>query len=89
MSMIHAHELESQPRRKRIGHKKPIPIKDVGDALYESWETVVLTIYIPNESSTRLAQIEREFHIVSDLDCRFVIGTDVITPEKMLIDMRV
>lgn len=87
MSMVHADELASQPWRKRICHKNPIQIKGVGDALYESWETVVLTIYIPDESGTRLAQIKREFHIVSDLDCRFVIGTDVITPEKMLIDL--
>jgi hypothetical protein len=87
MSMIHAKELEGHPWLERISLKKPVRIKGVGDALHDSWETVLLMIYIPDESGAQLAQIEGEFHIVSDLDCRLLIGTDVITPEKMLINL--
>ena len=46
-----------------------------------------MKLYLPDESGTKIAVIEREFHIVPELDCGILIGTDILVPEKMTIDL--
>jgi hypothetical protein len=38
------------------------------EACRNTWEKVILKFYLPDESGRKLAIIEREFHIVDDLD---------------------
>jgi len=48
--------------------------------MYLSKESVVMDVFFPNVN-TRLARITRDFHIVQDMDCRLLIGSDIIEPD--------
>jgi hypothetical protein len=72
---------------KRVTSKEPIKIHGLGDTIYNSWETVVMPIYLPDESGTKLAKITREFHVVDDLECRLLIANDIIVPEQIDISI--
>src|SRR5579871_3273424 len=54
---------------------------------YDASEIVILTIYFPDASGRRFAQIQREFHIVQKLDCGIIFGNDIIAPENIIIDV--
>jgi hypothetical protein len=68
--------------------KAPINVKGIGTIPKESWETIVMPVYLPDISGTKLAKLTREFHIVKDLDCGIIFGNDVIEPEGIIIDVR-
>jgi hypothetical protein len=88
MSMIDNSELQRRGTwTDRISLKNPLKIRGIGSAIHDSWETVVIPLYLPNESNTKLASLTREFHVVNDLDCGLLIGTDIIEPEKMTIEL--
>jgi hypothetical protein len=87
MSLVDESVLESGalPSRKRTV-KSPVHIKGIGDEMYLSKESVVLDVFFPDVTNTRLAKITREFHIVQDMDCGLLIGNDIIEPEGIVID---
>ena len=55
--------------------------------MYLSKESVVLDVFFPDVTNTRLAKITREFHIVQDMDCGLLIGNDIIEPEGIVMDL--
>jgi hypothetical protein len=55
--------------------------------MYLSKESVVLDVFFPDVTNTRLAKITREFHIVQDMDCGLLIGNDIIEPEGIVINL--
>jgi len=61
--------------------------KGFGNEMYLSKESVVLDVFFPDVTNTRLAKIMREFHIVQDMDCGLIIGNDIIEPEGIVIDL--
>lgn len=87
-SMIDSAVLNSQEKwQQRKFVRKPVEIIGKNDVTYKSWEMVVLKVYLPDESGRKLAAIEREFHVVDDLDGQLVIGTDIISLESMVINL--
>ncbi len=45
-----------------------------------------MNIYIPGRDG-RVAQIERELHIVDDLRAKVLIGVDIQGPERIILDL--
>ena len=65
MSLIDESVLESGALSSRkTTVKSPVHLKGIGDELYLSKESVVLEVFFPDITNTRLAKIKREFHIV-------------------------
>jgi len=52
MSMIDSTLLAELPWVERILAKEPVKVRGLGDTVYKSWETVVMSIYLPDESGT-------------------------------------
>src|SRR5271168_1318964 len=86
MSLVNESVLESGALSSRKS-QSPVHIKGLGDEMYLSKEPVVLDVFFPDVTNTRLAKITREFHIVQDMDCGFLIGNDIIEPEGIVIDL--
>jgi hypothetical protein len=86
MSLVDESVLESCTLSSRKS-KSPVHIKGVGDELYLSKESVVLDVFFPDVTNTRLAKITREFHIVQDMDCGLLVGNDIIEPEGIVINL--
>jgi hypothetical protein len=53
---------------------------------------VVLQVLLPGHDKSNdlvtLAEVRREFHIVTNLRCKMIIGEDIIEPEGFVIDSR-
>src|SRR5271155_5746647 len=86
MSLVDESVLESGALSSRKS-QSPVHIKGFGDEMYLSKESVVLDVFFPDVTNTRLAKITREFHIVQDMDCGLLIGNDIIEPEGIVIDL--
>ena len=67
--------------------KSPVHVKGIGDEMYLSKESMVLDVFLPDVTNTRLAKIRREFHIVKGMECGLLIGNDIIEPEGIVIDL--
>lgn len=66
-----------------------IPIRGLGSKIHHSDEFAVLTFYMEGvlpEGTRAFAKITREVHIVDDLKAGMLIGADILTPERMVID---
>src|SRR5271163_3882403 len=86
MSLVDESVLESGALSSRKS-QSPVHIKGLGNEMYLSKESVVLDVFFPDVTNTRLAKITREFHIVQDMDCGLLIGNDIIEPEGIVIDL--
>src|SRR5271155_5258680 len=86
MSLVDESVLESGALSSRKS-QSPVHIKGLGNEMYLSKESVVLDVFFPDITNTRLAKITREFHIVQDMDCGLLIGNDIIEPEGIVIDL--
>ena len=86
MSLVDESVLESGALSSRKS-QSPVHIKGLGDEMYLSKESVVLDVFFPDVTNTRLAKITREFHIVQDMDCGLLIGNDIIEPEGIVINL--
>src|SRR5271155_1137570 len=89
MSLVDESVIQSIPESsgKTRHSNSPVHIKGVGDEMYLSKESLVLDVFFPDVTYTRLAKITREFHIVQDMDCGLLIGNDIIEPEGIVIDL--
>src|SRR5271170_910878 len=89
MSLVDESVIQSIPESsgKTRHSNSPVHIKGVGDEMYLSKESLVLDVFFPDVTNTRLAKITREFHIVQDMDCGLLIGNDIIEPEGIVIDL--
>src|SRR5271170_486991 len=86
MSLVDESVLESGALSSRKS-QSPVHVQGIGDEMYLSKESVVLDVFFPDVTNTRLAKITREFHIVQDMDCGLLIGNDIIEPEGIVIDL--
>ena len=69
----------------------PIDIVGMGGKTHSSSEYSIITIFLPGykreNTNPVVAAIQREVHIVNDLPCKLLIGTDVLEPERVVIDL--
>ena len=86
MSLVDESVLESGALSSRKS-QSPVHVKGIGDEVYLSKECVVLDVFFPDGTNTRLAKITHEFHIVQDIDCGLLIGNDIIEPEGIVINL--
>jgi hypothetical protein len=67
-----------------------VSVRGIDNKAQQTSTYVVLQLYIPaydpSNGSSKIAEIRREFHIVSELRCKLIIGEDVIEPEGFVID---
>src|SRR5277367_2146854 len=87
MSIIDSTLLTELRWVKRITSKEPVEVRGTGDTVHNSWETVVMSIYLPDESGTKLAKITRELHVVNDLECKLLLGKHITVPEQVVISL--
>lgn len=66
---------------------EPITIKGIGGTPHLSREYVVFSLKIPSATGDCAVLAEREFHLVSHLGCCVLIGTDILKPEKFIINL--
>lgn len=62
-----------------------ITVKGFGDKLYNTNEYIKLKMYIPGYNN-HTALIERELHIMQNLNIKALIGIDIIAPEAIVLD---
>src|SRR5271154_906311 len=86
MSLVNESVLESGALSSRKS-QSPVHIKGLGAEMYLSKESVVLDVFFPDVTNTRLAKITHEFHIVQDMDCGLLVGNDIIEPEGIVINL--
>src|SRR5271163_3111659 len=86
MSLVDESVLESGALSSRKS-QSPVHIKGLRNEMYLSKESVVLDVFFPDVTNTRLAKITREFHIVQDMDCGLLVGNDIIEPEGIVINL--
>jgi len=87
MSLVDESVLKTGAPSGKRTVKSPVHIKGVGDEIYLSKESVVLDVFFPDVTNTRIAKITREFHIVQDMDCGLLVGNDIIEPEGIVINL--
>jgi hypothetical protein len=87
MSLVDESVLKAGAPSGKRNVKSPVHIKGIGDEMYLSKESVVLDVFFPDVTNTRLAKITREFHIVQDMDCGLLVGNDIIEPEGIVINL--
>ena len=66
-----------------------IPIRGLGSKIHHSDEYAVHTFYMEGvlpDNTRAFAQITREIHVVDDLKAGMLIGADILTPKRMIID---
>ena len=66
-----------------------VPIRGLGSKIHYSDEYAVITFYMEGvlpDGARAFAQITREIHVVDDLKAGMLIGSDILTPERMAID---
>ena len=66
-----------------------IPIRGLGSKIHYFDEYAVLTFFIEgvlSDGCRGFAKITREIHLVDDLKAGMLIGADILTPERMVID---
>jgi hypothetical protein len=67
----------------------PVSVRGIDNKAQQTSTYVVLQLFIPaydSNGKSKMAEIRREFHIVSDLRCKLIIGEDVIEPEGFVIN---
>src|SRR5271154_4096097 len=87
MSLVDESVLKTGAPSGKRTVKSPVHIKGIGDEIYLSKESVVLDVFFPDVTNTRIAKITREFHIVQDMDCGLLVGNDIIEPEGIVINL--
>ncbi len=66
-----------------------INVRDINNALHQSSFYVMLDLYLDeliNESKTR-DHVRREFHLVDELKCKLLMNLNIMTSEKMTINL--
>src|SRR5271155_2800894 len=87
MSLVNESVLKAGAPSSKRTTNSPVHIKGVGDELFVSKESVVLDVFSPDITNTRLAKITCEFHIVQEMECGLLIGNDIIEPEGIVINL--
>lgn len=70
----------------------PLRIKGVGGRIESATDYVFLKLWIPgtdedNDAKDCQAVIEREFHVVDSLEPNILVGTDIMLPERVSVDL--
>lgn len=66
-----------------------VPIRGLGSKIHHSDEYAILSFYMEGvlpDGTRAFAEIKREIHIVDDLKAGMLIGSDILTPERMNLD---
>lgn len=63
-----------------------VNVRGLGDSLHKSQHYVVASIYVPCHEEI-LAKITRELHVVDGLGCNALLGTDILVPEMVILDL--
>src|SRR5277367_4725839 len=87
MSLVDESILKAGAPSSKRTTNSPVHIKGVGDELFLSKESVVLDVFFPDVTNTRLAKIMREFHIVQEMVCGLRIENDIVEPEGIAINL--
>ncbi|KAI5840230.1 hypothetical protein DFP73DRAFT_482957 [Morchella snyderi] len=72
-----------------LNRPSAVNVRGLGDAIHASSQYMVLQLSLPGideKGESVVRQINREFHLVPSLGCKILIGTDIIVPERFLID---
>jgi hypothetical protein len=91
MSLIDREWLNTMcPDANILTRASGVSVRGIDNKSQQTSSYVVLQLYVPayEEKSgvAKLAEIRREFHIVSDLRCKMIVGEDIIEPEGIVID---
>jgi hypothetical protein len=86
MSLVDESVLESDAMADKRIINSPVHIKNIGDEMYLSNESMVLILFLPDVTNSRLAKITREFHIVKDMTCELLLDNNIIESEDIVID---
>ena len=76
---------------KRIQKQaSPIPVRGYGNKITNATEFIVIDLYFPDtlesDGSLALAKIPMEVHLTENLKANMLLGTDVFTPQKFLLE---
>ncbi|RPB07442.1 hypothetical protein P167DRAFT_404472 [Morchella conica CCBAS932] len=74
---------EILPEAAILNRPSAVNVRGLGEAVHSSSQYMVLQLSLPGKDDKEeelVAQISREFHLVPNLGCKILIGTDVIVP---------
>ena len=69
-----------------------IPIRGLGSKVHHSDEFAILTFYMEGvlpDDTCAFTQITRKIHIIDNLKVGILIGADILTPERMIINFAI
>lgn len=76
---------ERLPNVAMMTRASAVNFRGIGNVVSPLTQYVVLQFFVPAEDGSAMARICREFHAVKSLDCKMLIGADVIKPEGIVM----
>ncbi|SLM33512.1 reverse partial [Lasallia pustulata] len=80
---------ETLPKTKILQVDRPIGIRGIGSTRYSSDEYVILDVFLDgtiNNAPAR-AHMRREAHVVDSLKAKFLMGVDILVPERICLNL--
>lgn len=88
MSAIDGEFLKRFAPELKIGlSPEPITVRGIGGTPHISREYVTFSLKIPSVDGRCAVLAPREFHLVSHLGCGVLVGTDILKPERFIMDL--
>ncbi|SLM38909.1 probable transposable element [Lasallia pustulata] len=80
---------ETLPKTKILRVDRPIGVCGIGSTRYSSDEYVILDVFLDgtiNDAPAR-AHMRREAHVVDSLKAKFLMGVDILAPERICLNL--
>ena len=72
----------------KIRKQAPVPVRGYGNKITNATEYINIDLYFPGtvDGTTCLAKVPIEVHLTDDLKANMLIGTDILTPHKFVLN---
>ncbi|SLM34772.1 probable transposable element [Lasallia pustulata] len=80
---------ETLPKTKILRVDRPIGVRGIGSTRYSSDEYVILDVFLDGTINDAPAQahMRREAHVVDSLKAKFLMGVDILAPERICLNL--
>ena len=90
MSLIDRSFLKEQIPKATIQRvNRPIGVRGIGSSRYTTDKFVVIDLFIKGivDGKNATAHLKREAHLVNNLKAKFLVGIDILAPERISLDL--
>jgi hypothetical protein len=90
MSLVDREFLTTEPHGEIRRTTSPLRVRGIGDREHDTSEYCDLDFYVTgtlDNGAPAVAHFKREVHVVDDLRAKVLIGTDILGPEAIVVDV--